>query len=70
VLVGMSKEDGSSQDGRRGSTLLPADGLLRPGRLPPVREGLVGAAGFCEVQREYIRHVVPSEIVTAKKPGA
>jgi demethylmenaquinone methyltransferase/2-methoxy-6-polyprenyl-1,4-benzoquinol methylase len=72
VLVNMSKENGSSRGWwERLYALLPARWApyVLGGCRPVLVEGLVGAAGFCEVQRQYIRHVVPSEIVTARKPG-
>ena len=72
VLVNMSKENGSSRGWwERLYALLPARWApyVLGGCRPVLVEGLVSAAGFCEVQREYIRHVVPSEIVTARKPG-
>ncbi len=34
---------------------------------PVLMQPLVEQAGFCEVQREFIQQVVPTEIVTAKK---
>lgn len=38
-------------------------------RRPVLMEGLVKEAEFCEVRRELIPNIIPSEIVTAKKPG-
>jgi len=72
VLVNMSKENGSGRTWwERLYVWLPARWApyLLGGCRPVFVEGLVGEAGFCEVQREYVRHIVPSEIVTAKKPG-
>ncbi len=35
---------------------------------PVLMEQPVKDAGFVEVQREYIPHIIPSEIVVARKP--
>jgi ubiquinone/menaquinone biosynthesis C-methylase UbiE len=72
VLVNMSKEKGGGRTWwERLYVRLPARWApyLLGGCRPVLVEGLVNAAGFCEVQREYIRHVISSEIITAKKPG-
>jgi ubiquinone/menaquinone biosynthesis C-methylase UbiE len=72
VLVNMSKENGSERTWwERLYTRLPAGWApyLMGGCRPVLVEGLVSEAGFCEVKREYLRHVITSEIITAKKPG-
>ena len=73
VLVNMSKEnEGVLTWYERLYQKLPA--RLAPylvgGCRPALAENLVKEAGFCEVTRDYIRHRLPSEIVTARKPGA
>ena len=72
VLVNMSKENGSGRTWwERLYVRLPARWApyLLGGCRPVFVEGLVGEAGFREVKREYVRHIIPSEIVTGKKPG-
>ena len=72
VLVNMSKEDASGRTWwERLYLWLPARWVpyLLGGCRPVLVESPVSEAGFCEVKREYVHHVIPSEIVTAKKPG-
>ena len=72
VLVNMSKEGGSGRGWwERLYVWLPARWApyLLGGCRPVLVEGLVSEAGFSEVKREYLRHIIRSEIVTAKKPG-
>jgi len=73
VLVNMSKEnEGVLTWYERLYQRLPARLVpyLLGGCRPALAENLVKEAGFCEVTRDYIRHRLPSEIVTARKPGA
>lgn len=72
VLVNLSKKNESSYTWwERVYTHLP--GPLVPyvfgGCRPVLVEGLVKDAGFCEVRREFVPHVMPSEIVTARRPS-
>jgi len=72
VLVNMSKEDGSGRTWwERLYRWLPARWVpyLLGGCRPVLVEGLVSEAGFREVKREYVHHIIPSEIVTAQNPG-
>jgi len=72
ALVNMTKKDADSRTWwERLYLRLPARWApyLLGGCRPVLVEGLVSEAGFCEVKREYIRHIIPSEIVTATKPG-
>ncbi len=71
VLVNMSKaDDGRCTWSERLYTWLPARWVpyLMGGCRPVLMEGLVREGGFVGVRREFIRHIVPSEIVTATKP--
>lgn len=71
VLVNMSKEDGSKRSWwERLYQSLPRSwaAYLLGGCRPVLLESLVGDAGFCEVKREFIRGLLPSEIVVARKP--
>ena len=73
ILLNLSKEDGSRQTWLE--TLyawLPAAWVpyVLGGCRPVLMEDLVRETGLCEVKREFIRHLVPSEIVTAQKPGS
>jgi ubiquinone/menaquinone biosynthesis C-methylase UbiE len=71
VLVSMSKEHGGQRTWwERLYQSLPrscAAYLLGSCR-PVLLEWFVRAAGFCEVKREFIRGLLPSEIVMARKP--
>jgi len=72
VLVNMSKEnDGVLTWYERLYQRLPARLVpyLLGGCRPALAENLVEQAGFCEVTRDYIRSILPSEIVTARKPA-
>jgi demethylmenaquinone methyltransferase/2-methoxy-6-polyprenyl-1,4-benzoquinol methylase len=72
VLVNMSKEnDGVLTWYERLYQRLPARLVpyLLGGCRPALAENLVEQAGFCEVTRDYVRNILPSEIVTARKPG-
>lgn len=42
---------------------------LMGGCRPVLMEQPVTDAGFVDVRREYVAHVIPSEIVVARKPG-
>jgi demethylmenaquinone methyltransferase/2-methoxy-6-polyprenyl-1,4-benzoquinol methylase len=72
VLVNMSKENGDILTWyerlyrRLPARLVP---YLLGGCRPALAEDLVKEAGFCEVTRDYIRHILPSEVVTARKPA-
>ena len=72
VIVNMSKENGGVLTWyerlyrRLPARLVP---YLMGGCRPVLVEDLVKEAGFCEVTRDYIRHKLPSEIVTARKPA-
>ena len=72
VLVNMSKEnEGALTWWERVYQRLPA--FLVPylfgGCRPALAENFVKQAGFAEVARDYVRHILPSEIVTARKPA-
>jgi ubiquinone/menaquinone biosynthesis C-methylase UbiE len=72
VLVNMSKEnEGALTWYERLYQRLPARlvAYLLGGCRPALTEGLVKQAGFSEVKRDYIRSILPSEIVTARNPG-
>jgi demethylmenaquinone methyltransferase/2-methoxy-6-polyprenyl-1,4-benzoquinol methylase len=72
VLVNMSKEnEGVLTWYERLYQRLPARLVpyLLGGCRPALAEDLVEQAGFCEVTRDYVRNILPSEIVTARKPG-
>ena len=72
VLVNMSKQNESARTWyerlyqRLPARLVP---YLMGGCRPALAEDLVKQAGFSEVTRDYIRHMLPSEIVTARKPA-
>jgi demethylmenaquinone methyltransferase/2-methoxy-6-polyprenyl-1,4-benzoquinol methylase len=72
ILVSMSKENASARTWyerlyqRLPARLVP---YLVGGCRPALAEDLVKQAGFSEVTRDYIRHILPSEIVTARKPA-
>lgn len=71
VLVNFSKKDGSGRTWwERIYMGLPVRWVpyLLGGCRPVLMEDPVRGVGFCEVQREFIRHIIPSEIVTARKP--
>lgn len=70
VLVNLSKEPGSCLTWREKLYLwLPARWVpyLMGGCRPVLMESLVREAGFAEVRREFLRHIIPSEIVTADR---
>ena len=72
VLVNLSKEeDGKLTRLEKFYLALPRGWVpyLLGGCRPVMMEGLVKEAGFCEVRREFIDHIIPSEIVTAQVPG-
>jgi ubiquinone/menaquinone biosynthesis C-methylase UbiE len=72
VLVNMSKENASARTWyerlyqRLPARLVP---YLLGGCRPALAEDLVKEAGFSDVTRDYIRYILPSEIVTARKPA-
>lgn len=71
VLVNVSKEDAQKRTLReRIYTLLPASWVpfVHGGSRPIFIEGLVHAAGFAQIHREFVQHIVPSEIITARRP--
>lgn len=73
VLVNMSKEVGNRITAwERFYMWLPV--RWRPyitgGCRPVLMEDPVKEAGFYEVRREFMRQIIPSEIITAKKPDA
>ena len=73
VLVNMGKDKGSGRGWwERLYAWLPAGWApyLLGGCRPVLVQGLVSEAGFTEVEREFVRHIVSTEIVTARKPGA
>ena len=41
---------------------------LLGGCRPVVMESMVKDAGFYDVRREFIHNIIPSEVITAKKP--
>jgi len=70
VLVNMSKEQPENRTwwGRLYQRLPRSwAAYLLGGCRPVLLESLVQDAGFCEVRREFIRGLLPSEIVTAGK---
>lgn len=72
VLVNLSKP---TRERTRAETLymhLPRSWVpyLVGGCRPVLMESLMENAGFVEVRRQFIRHVIPSEVVTARKPTA
>lgn len=73
VLVNMSKNDADKRTWlERLYQLLPAASVpyLLGGCRPVLMEQRVIDSGFVEVSREFISHVIPSEVVTATKPAA
>lgn len=71
VLVNVSKRDHRQQTWReRGYQLLPGSWApyVLGGSRPVFMGDLVRQAGFINVRRDYLEHVVSSEIVTAVKP--
>lgn len=72
VLLNFSKQDGTRLT--RWERLymgLPRRWVpyLFGGCRPVLMKDLVREAGFSEVRREFVPHILPSEIVTARKPG-
>ncbi len=70
VLVNMSKQDGSRITGfERLYMRLPARWVpyLFGGCRPVLMENALREAGFGEIKREFMRHIMPSEIVLARK---
>lgn len=73
VLVSMSKEDPATTTWwERVYTWLPRGWVayLLGGCRPVFMEGLVREAGFVDVKREFVPNVIPSEVVTARKPDS
>lgn len=73
VLVNFSKEDSSHQTRYESIYLhMPAQCVpyVLGGCRPVLMEDLVKELGFCQVKREFVPHVLPSEIVTARKPNS
>lgn len=71
VLVNFSKEYGSSRTWyERFYLSLPKSWVpyLLGGCRPVLMEELIKESGFGEVRRDFLNHIIPSEIVTAKKP--
>lgn len=71
-LVNFSKES----DGKRSlyeSAYSIAPSFIVPymfgGCRPVFIEGLAREAGFLNVRREFVKNIVPAEVVTAEKPG-
>ena len=72
VLVNMSKENERSRTWyERLYTLLPARWVpyLMGGCRPVLMEGLVREAGLGEVRRQFLKGIIPSEIIGARKPS-
>ena len=70
VLVNMSKQDGSRYTWfERSYRSLPKRWVpyLFGSCRPVLMEQPLKEAGFCEVRREFMRHIMPSEIVLARK---
>lgn len=71
ALVNMSKRDGGSRSlwesfyVRTPRKWVP---YLYGGCRPVLMQDPVKSAGFEQVEREYVDHVIPSEVVTARKP--
>jgi demethylmenaquinone methyltransferase/2-methoxy-6-polyprenyl-1,4-benzoquinol methylase len=73
VLVNLSKENADNRSWlERLYLALPKSLIpyLMGGCRPVLMEQPVKNAGFMDVKREFVRHVIPSEIVTAVKPTA
>jgi demethylmenaquinone methyltransferase/2-methoxy-6-polyprenyl-1,4-benzoquinol methylase len=73
ALVNLSKRDGGSRSWyERLYASLPRHWVpyVLGGCRPVLMEQLVRQASFCDVSREFVRHVVPSEIVLARKTAA
>lgn len=71
VLVNMSKEFPDKRTWWEGLyEMIPSRwaAYLLGGCRPVLMEPFVREVGFCEVKREFIRGLLPSEIVTARKP--
>lgn len=72
MLVNMSKEHGGKYTWwERLYQSLPRSGAayLLGGCRPVLLEPLVWDAGFCEIKRDFIRGILPSEIVIARTPA-
>jgi hypothetical protein len=72
VLVNMSKRDDTSLTAfERLYTRLPARWVpyLFGGCRPVLTEQFARDAGFCKVRREFMPHIMPSEIVVAHAPS-
>ena len=73
VLVNVSKEHEHQRTWReRIYTMLPPSWVpfVHGGSRPVFNEGWVRSTGFTQVQREFVHHIVPSEIITARRPLA
>ena len=72
VLINLSKETAEQHSWlERLYLLLPKAAVpyLMGGCRPVLMEQPVKDAGFAHVGREFVSHVIPSEIVTARKPA-
>lgn len=72
VLVNVSKQDEQQRTWReRIYTMLPSSWVpfVHGGSRPIFMEALVHGAGFQQVHREFVHHIVPSEIITARRPA-
>jgi demethylmenaquinone methyltransferase/2-methoxy-6-polyprenyl-1,4-benzoquinol methylase len=72
VLVNLSKQKAEKRTGlERLYLTLPmiAVPYLMGGCRPVLMEQPVKEAGFVEVRREYVSHIIPSEVVVARKPS-
>ncbi len=73
VLVNVSKADASEQTWReRIYKMLPSSWVpfVHGGSRPVFMESMVRDAGFAAVKREFVPHIVPTEITTAMRPLA
>jgi demethylmenaquinone methyltransferase / 2-methoxy-6-polyprenyl-1,4-benzoquinol methylase len=72
VLVNLSKVDSDrSSWWERAYKILPStlETYILGGCRPVLMQELVERLGFCDVHREFVRQLMPTEIVTAKKPS-
>ena len=72
ALVNFSKEDSRQTHYESIYSHMPAQCVpyILGGCRPVLMESLVKEVGFSQVEREFVPHVLPSEIVTARKPNS
>ncbi len=72
VLVSLTKENSDERSWwERAYQLLPSslETYIFGGCRPVLMQELVVRQGFCDVRREFVHQLMPTEIVTAKKPN-